>query len=159
MSKLDAVRKVAIVDDDSYTRADFAQVCTERKIKCVKYASRENATKNLPKQAVQIVFVDGSLHFPSGEDAEGVELAEDLCKSKHMKGVALYVYTKFLSPVAQYAPVREAIPSLLERFRARNRADLNTERRVINRDLDDCMRDLCEEALLKRGLDNLAKLK
>ena len=157
--------KVVIVEDDKLFRDDFKEACGNLGIACRSYSTPGSARNRMFKVPGRwlgrpdILFVDGSLSDPDGNDIAGLILAEEACQHPRLRGTCIWIYTKFINPNPKFQSMQSKVEVMVATYRARNRSDVQGERRLLNRTVAACSRDYASSALLKMGLTAFQRLR
>jgi len=156
MAKMASDRKalIGVVDDEKARLKDLEAAC-KPEYECQCWHTYEDARDDLVRNHTakpDLLLIDCCLRMrDQGDSTGGIDLARELCREPALRGLSIFLYTRFAIGDTN---VRFELESLLSAHRARTAKDvLKGNRRVINRDLKDCEVELIASESLKKALD------
>jgi DNA-binding NtrC family response regulator len=150
---------IGIVDDNKAYREGLQSACQSRNLECKTWKTLAEAKKSLFKTAppkLDLLLIDCCLRpHDQGKSADGVRLAEELCRLDSFKGVPIYMHTRFRDPDTV---VGQTLQQLLDSHKARDARDVHKDKRIINPSLDSCVADVDTTEQLRRVLERAREI-
>jgi hypothetical protein len=143
--------KIAIVEDEPTYARDLEIACSGHQVVlCENYA--EARSKLAPD--MNLIIIDCCLkRRVQGSDYGGITLAETICADREFK-VPIWMYTFFRAPNTE---VGQRLPALFDSHRAEV-GSTEPGRRIINPDIDGCVKAMIASELASKALNRLESL-